>query len=103
MDRYFGCNLFMRELKQRIIKQTGLPISYALASNKLISKVATNENKPNGQAVIDFGEERSYWLRWWCKSSLALAKRHRPCCGKWAWAPLNIKRDTAAYDAEPLW
>jgi DNA polymerase-4 len=60
MDRYFGCSLFMRELKQRIIKQTGLPISYALASNKLISKVATNENKPNGQAVIDFGEERSY-------------------------------------------
>ncbi|MDN5289228.1 MAG: dinB 1 [Mucilaginibacter sp.] len=60
MDRYFGCSLFMSELKQRIVKQTGLPISYALASNKLISKVATNENKPNGQAVIDFGEERSY-------------------------------------------
>jgi DNA polymerase-4 len=60
MDRYFGCSLFMNELKQRIIKQTGLPISYALASNKLLSKVATNESKPNGQAVVDFGAEREY-------------------------------------------
>ncbi|MGF7038373.1 DNA polymerase IV [Mucilaginibacter lappiensis] len=60
MDRYFGCSLFMGHLKKRIIKETGLPISYALASNKLLSKVATNENKPNGQAVIDFGAERAY-------------------------------------------
>jgi DNA polymerase-4 len=60
MDRYFGCNLFMGELKRRIIKETGLPISYALASNKLISKVATNESKPNGQREIFFGDERSF-------------------------------------------
>ncbi|MEZ2338666.1 DNA polymerase IV [Mucilaginibacter sp. RCC_168] len=60
MDRYFGCSLFMSELKQRIAKQTGLPISYALASNKLISKVATNENKPNGHKEVPFGTERAY-------------------------------------------
>jgi len=60
MDRYFGCSLFMSELKQRIAKQTGLPISYALASNKLISKVATNENKPNGHKEVPFGTEREY-------------------------------------------
>jgi DNA polymerase-4 len=40
MDRFFGCSKFSAELKTRITKESGLPISYALASNKLISKVA---------------------------------------------------------------
>jgi DNA polymerase-4 len=60
MDRFFGCSKFSSELKARILKESGLPISYALASNKLISKVATNEVKPNGQLEIPFGNERSY-------------------------------------------
>ncbi|MDP3393876.1 hypothetical protein [Sediminibacterium sp.] len=42
------------------MKESGLPISYALASNKHISKVATNEVKPNGQLEIAFGNERAY-------------------------------------------
>jgi DNA polymerase-4 len=42
------------------LKETGLPISYALASNKLVSKVATNEAKPNGQKEIDFGDEKPF-------------------------------------------
>lgn len=60
MDKFFGCTKYSRELKQFILKETGLPISYALASNKLVSKVATNEVKPNGQLEIPFGNERSY-------------------------------------------
>ena len=60
MDKFFGCSLFARELKTRVIKESGLPVSYALASNKLISKVATNEVKPNGQLEIDFGREKSF-------------------------------------------
>lgn len=60
MDKFFGCSKFSAELKKLIIKESGLPISYALASNKLISKVATNEVKPNGQLEIPFGNERSY-------------------------------------------
>lgn len=60
MDRFFGCSKFSAELKTRITKESGLPISYALASNKLISKVATNEAKPNGQLEIPFGNEKSY-------------------------------------------
>ncbi len=43
MDRFFGCRKYAAELKQYIYKETGLIISYALASNKLLSKVATNE------------------------------------------------------------
>lgn len=60
MDKFFGCSLFVSQLKKKVMKESGLPVSYALASNKLISKVATNEVKPNGQTEIPFGEERSF-------------------------------------------
>jgi len=60
MDKFFGCSLFARELKTKVVKESGLPVSYALASNKLISKVATNEVKPNGQLEIVFGGEKSF-------------------------------------------
>lgn len=60
MDKYHGCNLFIADLKKKVLKESGLPISYGLASNKLISKVATNEVKPNGQIEIPFGEEKNF-------------------------------------------
>jgi DNA polymerase-4 len=60
MERFFGCSLYSKELKEAIYNESGLPISYALASNKLVGKVATNEVKPNGQLEIPFGNERSY-------------------------------------------
>jgi DNA polymerase IV len=60
MDKFFGCSLFTAELRNKILKESGLPISYALASNKLISKVATNEVKPNGQIEIAFGGEKNF-------------------------------------------
>ncbi len=60
MDKFFGCFKFTEELKQKVNKESGLPVSWALASNKLISKVATNEVKPNGQLEIPFGKEKSF-------------------------------------------
>ncbi|WNJ18615.1 DNA polymerase IV [Pontibacter sp. G13] len=54
MDRYFGCYKWAGELRQRIIHETGLPISFGLSVNKLVSKVATGEAKPNGQLQIPF-------------------------------------------------
>lgn len=60
MDKFFGCKKFSDELKKKVIKESGLDISYGLASNKLISKVATNEIKPNGQIEIPFGNEKSF-------------------------------------------
>jgi DNA polymerase IV len=60
MDKFFGCSLFAKELQKKVLKESGLPVSYALASNKLISKVATNEIKPNGQLEIPFGEEKNF-------------------------------------------
>ncbi len=60
MDKFFGCSKFTAELKQKVMKETGLPISYALASNKLVSKIATNEAKPDGQMEIDLGREKPF-------------------------------------------
>lgn len=60
VDRFFGCSQFMIELKGKIQKESGLPISYALASNKLISKVATDDAKPDGRKEILHGLEKDY-------------------------------------------
>jgi len=53
MDRFFGCQKWTRELRQTIIANTGLPISFGLSTNKTISKIATGEAKPNGELMIE--------------------------------------------------
>ncbi len=60
MDKFFGCAMYTQQLRKKIIKESGLNVSHALASNKLISKVATNEAKPNGEIEIAFGKEKSF-------------------------------------------
>lgn len=60
MDRFFGCEKFTKELREKIVRESGLPISCALAVNKLVSKVATHDAKPNGQTTIPFGGEKGY-------------------------------------------
>jgi len=60
MDRFFGCYKWSVELRQKIIKETDLPISMGLSINKLVSKVATGESKPNGQKQIERGYEEAF-------------------------------------------
>lgn len=60
MEKYFGCLQFTAQLKEKVAKESGLTISYGLASNKLIGKVATGEVKPNGQIEIPFGSEKDF-------------------------------------------
>lgn len=60
MERFFGCYKLASELRQRIIKGTGLPISFGLSVNKTVSKVATGEAKPNNQIRIESGMERHF-------------------------------------------
>jgi len=52
MDRFFGSFKWSKELRERIIKNTGLPISFGLSTNKTVSKIATGESKPNGELYI---------------------------------------------------
>jgi len=57
MDKFFGSWKLAMELKTKILKETGLPISFGLASNKTVSKVATGTAKPFGQRKVDWGDE----------------------------------------------
>ncbi len=60
MDRYFGCYRWALELRQKIISETGLPISFALSVNKTVSKVGTGEAKPNGSLEVPPGNEKGF-------------------------------------------
>jgi len=60
MDRFFGCMKFASELRQTIIKEMGLPISFGLSVNKTVAKVVTNECKPNGEREIPFNKVRPF-------------------------------------------
>ncbi|WP_317130422.1 DNA polymerase IV [Pedobacter frigidisoli] len=60
MDRFFGCMKFASELRQTILKEMGLPISFGLSVNKTVSKIVTNECKPNGEREIPFPEVRPF-------------------------------------------
>lgn len=60
MDRFFGTYRFASELRQRIMRETGLPISWGLSTNKTVSKVATGEAKPNNQLHVEAGAEKPF-------------------------------------------
>jgi DNA polymerase-4 len=52
MDRFIGSYKWTHELRSRIIRETGLPISFGLSVNKTVSKIATSEAKPNGEKEV---------------------------------------------------
>src|SRR5882672_7543008 len=60
MQRFFDPYQWTIDLREEITRSTGLPISFALASNKMIAKIATNEAKPNGYMHVPYGMEQEY-------------------------------------------
>lgn len=60
MDRYYEPYQMATELRQRVISETGLPISFGMASGKTIAKMATNQAKPNGQLWVQHGDEQAF-------------------------------------------
>jgi DNA polymerase IV len=52
MDRFFGSMKWTHELRQSIMRNTGLPISVGLSVNKTVSKIATGMAKPNGELQV---------------------------------------------------
>jgi len=60
MDRFFGCQKIASELRTKIIRETGLPISFGLSKNKTVSKIATGEAKPNNEINIQQGTEKPF-------------------------------------------
>ncbi|HEX4888398.1 MAG TPA: DNA polymerase IV [Luteibaculaceae bacterium] len=60
MDRFYGCYKWSQELRDRIMRETGLPISFGLATSKVVAKIGTGEAKPNNYRKIDQGDERQF-------------------------------------------
>jgi len=52
MDKFFGCYQWTKEISAAVTKETGLPISFALSTNKTVSKIGTGESKPEGKKQI---------------------------------------------------
>ncbi len=60
MDKFFDVLQWTIDLRNQIIDETKLPISFGLASNKMIAKIATDEAKPNGFLFVKPGSEKEF-------------------------------------------
>ena len=60
MEKFFGSYKLASELRNKVIKETGLPISFGLSINKTVAKIATGEAKPNNKIRIDKGHEKPF-------------------------------------------
>lgn len=99
MDTFFDVYQWTIDLRQEIIDKTNLPISFGLASNKMVAKIATDEAKPNGYLFIRPGMEMAFLGQ--------LAVNKIPGVGKQTFATLqqlNIHyiRDILQYSSETL-
>ena len=82
MDQHFGAWKWSRELRNKVIKESGLPISMSLSVNKLVSKVGTGEAKPNNEKCIDAGNEKQFLA--------PLSVRKLPSVGKATYKKLSF-------------
>lgn len=60
MDRFYNAYQWACELRQRIMRETGLPISMGYSVNKTVAKIATGEAKPAGHLHVERGSERPF-------------------------------------------
>ncbi|SOD17787.1 DNA polymerase IV [Pedobacter xixiisoli] len=60
MDRFFGTYKWTNELAAKVIRETGLPLSFALSVNKTVSKIATGVGKPYGNLEVAENNVRQF-------------------------------------------
>ena len=60
MDKFFDPYQWTMDLRKEIIDSTRLPISFGLATNKMVAKIATDEAKPNGCLFVQPGMEKAF-------------------------------------------
>ncbi|NBO58959.1 MAG: DNA polymerase IV [Chitinophagia bacterium] len=60
MDRFFDPLKWTIDLRNEIMETTRLPISFGLASNRMVAKIATNVAKPNGYIQVLPGKEKEF-------------------------------------------
>lgn len=60
MDKFVGAFKWAVELRKKVTRESGLPISMAMSVNKTVSKIATGEFKPNAEKLISAGTEKNF-------------------------------------------
>ncbi|CAN5122566.1 DNA polymerase IV [soil metagenome] len=60
MDKFFDPLQWTIDLRKEITDKTSLPISFGLARNKMVAKMATNAAKPNGYLFVPAGAEKEF-------------------------------------------
>lgn len=60
MERFYSSYLLAKKIKSDVKRECGLDISFGHSINKTVSKVATNESKPNGYCKVDQGAEKAF-------------------------------------------
>ncbi len=60
MEKYYKPYEWTINLREEIIRETGLNISFGLGVNKMIAKIATDEAKPNGYLIVPPGKEMEF-------------------------------------------
>jgi DNA polymerase-4 len=50
----------VRELQGRILRELGLPVSFGMAATKVVSAIASKQNKPRGFTVVPAGAEADF-------------------------------------------
>lgn len=60
MEKFFQPLKWTIDLRELIMNETGLPISFGIAKNKMVAKMATNEAKPNGFLQVPLGKEKEF-------------------------------------------
>ncbi|MGN6340851.1 MAG: DNA polymerase IV [Ginsengibacter sp.] len=60
MEKFFDPCQWTIGLRNLIMEETGLPISFGIGKNKMVAKMATNEAKPNGFLQVPAGKEKEF-------------------------------------------
>jgi DNA polymerase-4 len=82
-ERLFGpADELAKRIQERVRRETGLPCSLGLASNKLVAKVASQQAKPNGIIIVPAGQEASFLAplpieRLWGVGEVTAERLHR--------------------------
>jgi DNA polymerase IV len=110
-DRLFGgAEALARELKRRVRDEIGLAVSLGVASNKLVAKIASDLDKPDGLRIVQPGQEAATFAPLPIdrlpgigpKSAQRLRESGIRTLGELASAPDVLLRAVAGNDAERL-
>lgn len=97
-------------IRQRVKGETGLPASVGLATSKLVAKVASDQNKPEGRTIVLPGGEAAFLaplparVIWGIgpRTAERLAQLAIHTCGDLAGADLDLLRAAVGRHAEEL-